>query len=105
MLKKGLLVKNLLSEIWKTRTRYLSIFAISALGVAFFAGIRATSPDMKDAGDALFNASNLSDITVMSTAGLTPDDIEALRGIEGVEAVSPGLFVDAMMRTGGDEEK
>ena len=73
MLKKGLLVKNLLSEIWKTRTRYLSIFAISALGVAFFAGIRATSPDMKDAGDALFNASNLSDITVMSTAGLTPD--------------------------------
>lgn len=69
MLKKGLLVKNLLSEIWKTRTRYLSIFAISALGVAFFAGIRATSPDMKDAGDALFNASNLSDITVMSTAG------------------------------------
>ncbi len=105
MLKKGLLVKNLLFEIWKTRTRYLSIFAISALGVAFFAGIRATSPDMKDAGDALFNASNLSDITVMSTAGLTPDDIEALRGIEGVEAVSPGLFVDAMMRTGGDEEK
>lgn len=105
MLKKGLLVKNLLCEIWKTRTRYLSIFAISALGVAFFSGIRATSPDMKDAGDTLFQESNLADITVMSTAGLTPDDIEALRAIEGVEAVSPGLFVDAMMQTGGGEEK
>ena len=105
MLKKGLLVKNLFCEIWKTRMRYLSILAICALGVAFFAGIRATSPDMKDAGDALFNSSNLADITVMSTAGLTPDDIAALRNIEGVEAVSPGLFVDAMMRVEGDEEK
>ena len=104
MLKKGLLVKNLFCEIWKTRMRFLSIFAISALGVAFFAGIRATSPDMMDAGDALFNQSNLSDINVMSTAGLTPDDIEALRAIEGVEAVSPGLYVDAMMRVGTSED-
>ncbi len=96
--------KNLLVEVWRTRTRYLSIFAISALGVAFFAGVRATSPNMKDAGDALFSGGSLSDITVMSTAGLTEDDIDALRGIEGVAAVSPGLYVDAMMRTGGDTE-
>ena len=59
---------------------------------------------MMDAGDALFSQSNLSDINVMSTAGLTPDDIEALRAIEGVEAVSPGLYVDAMMRVGTSED-
>ncbi len=86
-------------EIKKTRGRYLSIFSICALGVAFFVGIRATSPDMKDTGDALFQAGNLSDITVMSTSGLTSADIEALRDIEGVEAVRPSLFVDAMMDT------
>ncbi len=91
--------KNLFREIKKTLARYLTIFSICALGVAFFVGIRATSPDMKDAGDALFRASNLADITVFSTLGLTAADIEALREIPGVEAVRPGLFVDAMMDT------
>lgn len=91
-------------EIRKTLARYISIFSICALGVAFFVGIRATSPDMKDAGDMLFDESNLSDITVMSTSGLTAADIEALRAIDGVEAVRPGLFVDAMMDTAEEKE-
>ena len=49
----ALTLKNLLREIKRTFTKFLSIFAICALGVAFFAGIRATSPDMKEAGDRL----------------------------------------------------
>ncbi len=100
----ALTLKNLIREIRKTATRFLSIFAICALGVAFFVGIRATSPDMKDAGDALFDSSNLADITVMSTSGLTQSDIDALREIEGVEAVCPGLFVDAMGNTSDEME-
>ncbi len=90
-------VKNLWREVGKTLGRYVSIFLICALGVAFFVGIRATSPDMKDAGDALFFNSNLADITVVSTSGLSAADIGALRSIEGIEAVRPSLFVDAMM--------
>ena len=67
----ALTLKNLLREIKRTFTKFLSIFAICALGVAFFAGIRATSPDMKEAGDRLYNTYNLSDISVISTSGLT----------------------------------
>lgn len=96
--------KNLMREIKKTLTRYLTIFSICALGVAFFVGIRATSPDMRDAGDMLFAKRNLADITVMSTSGLTSADIEALRAIDGIEAVRPGLFVDAMMDTAKELE-
>lgn len=59
----ALTLKNLLREIKRTFTKFLSIFAICALGVAFFAGIRATSPDMKEAGDRLYNTYNLSDIS------------------------------------------
>lgn len=101
----ALTLKNLLREIKRTFTKFLSIFAICALGVAFFAGIRATSPDMKEAGDRLYNTYNLSDISVISTSGLTADNIRDLERIEGIQAVRASLFVDAMARGTGEKEK
>ena len=101
----ALTLKNLLREIKRTFTKFLSIFAICALGVAFFAGIRATSPDMKEPGDRLYNTYNLSDISVISTSGLTADNIRDLESIEGIQAVRASLFVDAMARGTGEKEK
>lgn len=101
----ALTLKNLLREIKRTFTKFLSIFAICALGVAFFAGIRATSPDMKEAVDRLYNTYNLSDISVISTSGLTADNIRDLESIEGIRAVRASLFVDAMARGTGEKEK
>ncbi len=101
----ALTLKNLLREIKRTFTKFLSIFAICALGVAFFAGIRAASPDMKEAGDRLYNTYNLSDISVISTSGLTADNIRDLESIEGVHAVRASLFVDAMAKGTGEKEK
>lgn len=101
----ALTLKNLLREIKRTFTKFLSIFATCALGVAFFAGIRATSPDMKEAGDRLYNTYNLSDISVISTSGLTADNIRDLESIEGIRAVRASLFVDAMARGTGEKEK
>ena len=94
----ALTLKNRLREIKRTCTKFLSIFAICGLGVAFFAGIRATSPDMKEAGDRLYNTYNLSDISVISTSGLTADNIRDLESIEGLRAVRASLFVAAMAR-------
>ena len=101
----ALTLKNLLREIKRTFTKFLSIFARCALGVAFFAGIRATSPDMKEAGDRLYNTYNLSDISVISTSGLTADNIRDLESIEGIQAVRASLFVDAMARGTDEKEK
>lgn len=101
----ALTLKNLLREIKRTFTKFLSIFAICALGVAFFAGIRATSPDMKEAGDRLYNTYNLSDISVISTSGLTADNIRDLESIEAIQAVRASLFVDAMARGTDEKEK
>lgn len=100
-----LMLVNLIREVKKNAPRFLSIFAISALGCAFFAGIRAASPDMKEAGDRLFVKDNLSDITVISSRGLTKEDIDALRALPQVAAVRPELTLDAMMVTAAGEEK
>ncbi len=55
------------------------------LGVGFFAGMRAASPDMISTIDNYFDKQNVYDIQVLSTLGLTNDDIEAIKQVEGVQ--------------------
>lgn len=50
---------------------------------------------MIEAGDRLFERDNLSDLTVMSSQGLTEDDINAMRAMPQVEMVQPELSMDA----------
>lgn len=97
-MKRGLLAVNLMREIKRTFMRFLSILSISFLGAAFFTGIRSTGPDMKLTGDAHFDNSHLADITVLSSAGITPEDVRAIQDIPGVEAVRPALYADALMQ-------
>ena len=84
MMKKSLF-KNNLKSIHKTRRRFISILVMAFLGVGFFAGLVATSPDMLDSLDKYADSSNLYDINIVSTLGLTDDDIAALQALDGVE--------------------
>ncbi|WP_283683770.1 ABC transporter permease [Parablautia sp. Marseille-Q6255] len=87
-MKKKALRKDFRMEIKKSLNRFLSIFFIVALGVAFFSGIQTAAPSMRMTGDKYFDDSDLMDIRVMSTLGLTAEDLEELQTVEGVEAVS-----------------
>lgn len=100
-MKKSLL-KDSIREIKNTYKRFLSIVLIVLLGVGFFAGIRATSPDMKDSVDTYFDKQNMMDIQVISTLGVTEDDVIALSQIDGVKQVIPTYSFDASIKT---EEK
>lgn len=84
MMKKSLF-KNNLKSIHKTRRRFISILVMAFLGVGFFAGLVATSPDMLDSLDKYADSSNLYDINIISTLGLTDDDIAALQALDEVE--------------------
>lgn len=72
-------------EIKKSSGRFVSILFIVALGVAFFSGIRASEPDMRVTGDAYFDQANLMDIKVISTLGLTKDDVKAFEGLDSID--------------------
>lgn len=74
-------------EIKKNRNRFLSILCIVALGVAFFSGVRSAQPDMRASADRYYDETNLSDIRVISTLGLTKEDAAAIASIDGVELV------------------
>lgn len=93
---KKALHKDFWMEIKKTRARFISIFCIVSLGVAFFSGIQASSPDMRLSGDAYYTENNMMDLKVVGTLGLTSDDVEALREIEGVEWVEGAWSTDVL---------
>ena len=75
---KNVIVKDTVKEIKNTFKRFLSILLVVLLGVGFFAGIKATSPDMKKTIDKYFDEQNVMDIEVISTLGLTEKDIQTL---------------------------
>ena len=77
-MKKKALRKEFYMEIRRSLGRFLSIFFIVAIGVAFFSGIRASEPDMRLSGDKYFDEKNLMDIQVISTLGLSERDVKAL---------------------------
>lgn len=97
-MKKRALRKEFYMEIRKTLNRFLSILLINALGVAFFAGVRASKPDMQISADAFYDESNLMDIRVLSTLGMTEEDAEAIEAVEGVKEVMPFYSVDMFGR-------
>ena len=101
-MKKSLL-KDSFKEITKTYKRFISILLMAFLGVGFFAGVRATSPDMKLTIDKLLDNKNVYDINVISTLGLTEDDINEISKVQGVEQVK-GIYSEDVFITFEDEE-
>ena len=73
------LYKEFFVSIRKSFKRFLSITLIVLLGVGFFAGIRATSPDMKDTLSRYYKENNMYDIELMSNYGISQDDISKIK--------------------------
>ncbi|MEA5010420.1 MAG: FtsX-like permease family protein [Angelakisella sp.] len=90
------LFKDIRREVTKTISRFLSIFAIVALGVGFFAGVQATGADMRLTADRYFDSHKLMDGHVISTLGLSQKDVDAVAKISGVTGVMPSHFTDAV---------
>lgn len=86
--------KDTVLQIKHTYKRFLSILLMALLGVGFFAGIKATSPDMKNTLDTYFDEQNIYDVEIVSTLGLVQNDIDAISKIEGVEAILPTYSID-----------
>lgn len=102
-MKKKALRKDFYMEIRKSMWRFLSIFFIVAIGCAFFAGIRSSEPDMRYSGDAYFDRKNLMDLQVISTMGLTDEDVEAIEKLDGIEKAEAGYSVDALCTEGDNQ--
>ena len=101
-MKKSLL-KDTTREIKKSLGRFFSILFIVAIGVAFFSGVKISSPSMKNTADNYYDNSNLFDIQVISNLGLTNNDITEMKKINGVEAVKGTYSKDVLTKINDSE--
>ncbi|WP_291580087.1 ABC transporter permease [Clostridium sp. UBA6640] len=93
---RNALTKNILREITKSKSRFLSILIIVAIGVAFFAGVRATSPEMKFTVNKYLDDNNTADLTIQSLNGFKQSDIDKVKKIVGVSEIYEGYSFDAL---------
>ena len=101
---KKALMKDSIKEIKNTYKRFLSILLMAFLGVGFFAGLRATSPDMVDTIDEYYDSQNVYDIQVISTLGLTDEDIKEISKIENVDKVIGTYETDGKVLLDNNED-
>lgn len=92
--KKNRLLTDAFREISRTRNRFLSLFVLAALAVAFLSGLRMTAPDMEYTADRYYDRQNLMDVQVVSTLGLTKEDVDAIRAYDGVVDVEAEQSLD-----------
>ncbi|WP_242831703.1 ABC transporter permease [Ruminiclostridium papyrosolvens] len=91
-----MLYKNTLKKIKKSFGRYISLFIIVMIGVGFFAGIQATTPDITDIADKYYKENNLFDFKIVSTLGLTDQDVNAIKKLKNVSTVIPSYSLDVL---------
>jgi putative ABC transport system permease protein len=95
-------MKNTLRMIRRTRSRFITLLAIIAIGIAFFMGVYSSSTVMDKSVDRYDDDCNLKDITIYSGYGFTEDDLQAIAETEGVKAAEGKKFVDVSATAGSD---
>lgn len=104
-MKKTALHKDIYRTITGTLPRFLSIFFIVVLGVAFYAGIRVTQKDMHITADHQFDDSRLMDVKVMGTMGISKDNLESIRKLSKVQDAEGSYSTDVISRKQGSDEE
>ena len=97
----GAFRKEVLRSITHSWGRFLAIAVMVALGCGFYAGLRMTGPDMRLAGDEYYDATELCDLRVVSSLGMSDEQVDMLRGVEGVSGVMPAYEADAISQLAG----
>ena len=85
-MKNKLLISSV-RKIWSSKRKFLSLLCLALLGVGFFAGIKATSPDMNYTLDKYLDDQQVYDIEIISTLGLTENDIDELKDLNVAQKI------------------
>ncbi len=93
-------VIEILRSVSHSLGRFIAIAAIVAIGCGFFAGLRMTGTGMRKAADIYYDGTELYDLQLISTLGITDSTVEKVAKTPGVTAVMPSRSVDVMAALG-----
>ena len=84
-----MLLKNTIRKLKHSFGRYFSLLIIVLIGIGFYAGIQSSVPSIKRIQNDYYKNTNLMDLTVRSTLGLTDEDVNALKKLDTVSDAIP----------------
>ncbi len=93
---KSIMKKTTLREIRQSLGRYLAIFAIVAMGVGFFAGLKITRQVMITSANAYLEEKQLYDFRLLSTLGFEDEDVQTLSSKEDIRFVEGAVAADIL---------
>lgn len=99
---KSQVFKLCIREIKASFGRYMAIFAIIALGAGFFMGLRMSRPDFIETYDRYTQRFDFFNYRLVSTLGLTDDDLDLVRDMDFVTDAEGAKSADFMVRDGDD---
>lgn len=94
--------KDILRTIRGNLKRFVAIVVITVLGTAMFSGLKAGCDDLRTGADDFYDSQQLFDVRVLSTLGITQDDVDALAAIEGVSFAEGGYSETADVKVLGE---
>ena len=100
---KNRIITNSLRTIKNLFPRFLTLLIISFLGTFVFLGLISTAPNMLYSLDIEFDKANVYDIKIVSTLGLTDDDLDVLEDIDGVKEIKGSYSKDVLITLGVEE--
>lgn len=95
--------KLTIREIKGSFGRYMAIFAIIALGAGLFVGLRMSKPDFIKTYDRYLHETNFYNFRLVSTLGLTQDDIDEVLKLDGVKDAEGVVSADFLYNQGDDK--
>lgn len=101
---KSMMKKTTLREIRQSFGRWFAIFAIVALGVGFFTGLKVTKQAMLATEYNYLKEQNMFDVRLLSTLGFTEEDVTEIGKAEGVAKAAGGYELDVLCSNGEENE-
>lgn len=101
---KNKLLTSSIRRIKSSYKRFISLLFMALLGVGFFVGIKASGPDMLKTLDSYLDEYNVYDIEVVSTLGLTDEDVKKIDGLDAFDKVIGVKSLDEIINI-NDQEK
>lgn len=97
------IIKLTKREISSSLGRYLAIFAIIALGAGLFVGLRLSRPDFLETYNNYTHETNFYDFRLVSTLGLTDDDLAEVKKLDGVKLAEGAVGADFLFNTADED--
>ena len=98
-----MLKKSTFREIKTSLARYLAIFAIVALGVGFFSGLRDCKESMVSTASRYLERTNFYDYQILSSYGADDDSVALAESWDGVKAAEGSIQIDVIARSGSGD--